>query len=95
MATKPKEPKHEYWSKETPSVDGWYWMKYKNAEGRYIECPAYVSIMRGPGMTANHVRSARNDSFIEGPSHGGWGLKYHGKLDKSIRFGARITEPPA
>lgn len=68
-------------------------MKYKNKRNKYSVCPAYVTIFTGPGLHGNFVLSAYNDSFCEGPNHGGWGLKYDGKLDPSIRFGPKIEEP--
>ena len=77
------------WVKETPIVSGWYWMQYKNKRKTITVCPAYVDIM-GIGTI---VRSAFNDTFIEGPNHGGPGLKYMGKIDKSIKFGDLIPEP--
>ncbi len=77
------------WVKETPTVEGWYWIKYKNKRNSHTICPCYVTILK----RANVVVTARNDSFIEGPDHGGWGLKYDGKLDKSVRFGPKIEEP--
>ena len=80
------------WVKETPTEEGWYWMKYKNKRNRFTICPAHLCILKGP---TNIVVSARNDTFIEGPNHGGKGLKYNNKVDKSIRFGPKIEEPDA
>ena len=83
------------WSKETPAIAGWYWIKYKGKHGT-VSCPAEVIIFKPTAqskMEANLVRSAFNDSWIEGPNHGGPGLKYHGKLDKTIRFGPKIEKP--
>lgn len=77
------------WVKQTPTKEGWYWMKYKNKRNTYTVCPAYVTIVGEARM----VHSAKNDSFVEGPNHGGWGLKYNGVLDPSIRFGPEIEEP--
>lgn len=54
------------WVEETPTEEGWY-------------CPCYVTIFRGGNLVGNVVHTARNDTFIEGPNHGGWGLKYNGK----------------
>jgi len=76
------------WSKKTPGVEGWYWMKYRGKHGM-VKCPAQVVIL----SRGNMVHSARNDTFFEGLDHGGWGLRYCGKLDKSIRFGPKIEEP--
>ncbi len=79
------------WTKETPEVEGWYWIKYKNKRNFFTVCPAQV-INFAFGRV---VLSARNDTFMEGPNHGGWGLKYAGesKVDTSIRFGPKIEEP--
>ena len=77
------------WVKTTPTVEGWYWMKYRNKRNCTTTCPAYVTILD----EAVVVVSARNDTFIEGPNHGGPGLKYNGKLDKTIRFGPHIPIP--
>jgi len=81
------------WVKETPKVEGWYWMKYKNKRNKFTVCPAYVTIFNSRNLKGNLVVSAKNDSFQEGPNHGGWGLKYAGVLDPSIRFGPKIEEP--
>ena len=77
------------WSKETPTEEGWYWMKYKNKRNTYTACPALVVYVGEEVL----VRSAFNDSFMAGPNHGGPQLRYDGKIDKSIRFGDRIPEP--
>ena len=76
------------WKKQIPTKSGWYWIKYKGKHGTVV-CPAEVSFLND----TTHVRSARNDSFMEGPNHGGPGLKYHGKVDKSIRFANKIKQP--
>lgn len=83
------------WTKETPAVEGWYWIKYR--VGNYVrKCPCYVTRMK-IGISCNLVQTARNVSFFEGPNHGGWGLKCivdgKVKLYKSIRFGPAIQEP--
>lgn len=77
------------WSRTTPDIEGWYWMKYRGKHG-ITKCPAFVCrLQRGV-----HVRTARNDSFFAGPDHGGWKLKdANGKEDKAIRFGPMIEEP--
>jgi hypothetical protein len=90
MTTKAKKMK---WVKATPEVEGWYWIKYKNKRNCYTVCPCYVTIFRSRNLTGNLVHTARNDTFIEGPSHGGWGLKYNGKPCPDIRFGDKIEEP--
>ena len=73
--------------------EGWYWIKYKNKHNKSTVCPCEVMLeTSGPFKGIAMVRTARNDTFIEGPRHGGPGLKYAGKLDKSIRFGSRIEE---
>lgn len=83
------------WTKATPTSEGWYWIKYKNKHGKYTVCPCRVTLFNDGGKYAGSaiVHTARNDTFIEGPNHGGPGLKYDGKLDTSIRFGPRIEEP--
>jgi hypothetical protein len=78
------------WSKETPLDEGWYWIKYRNKRNKTTMCPAEVYHFEDKGSL---VQSARNDTWMEGPNHGGPGLKYHGKLDKTIRFGPRIEVP--
>lgn len=78
------------WSKETPAEEGWYWIKYKNKRNKYTVCPAEVFHFKD-GTTL--VASAKNDTFVEGPNHGGKGLKYDGVLDPSVRFGDKIEEP--
>lgn len=82
------------WSTETPIVEGWYWIQYKGSRRQTVKCPAAVIIMnmKEDKEPTTLVQSARNDSWIEGPNHGGPGLKYCGKLDKSIRFGPKIEE---
>ena len=80
------------WSKETPTTEGWYWCKYKNKRNKFSVCPCEVTIFSGPGLKGTHVRSAYNTTWMEGPNHGGPGLKYDGKLDTSLRFGPRIEE---
>ena len=84
------------WVKKTPTEEGWYWIKYKNKHDAYTICPCQVTIFDGSGadgLLVNIVRSARNDTFMEGPNHGGWGLKYNGELCPDIRFGPKIEEP--
>lgn len=77
------------WNKETPTEEGWYWMKYKNKRKRYTICPACLIIVDNITI----VHSAKNEVFMQGPNHGGEGLKYNGVLDPSIRFGPKIEEP--
>lgn len=85
------------WTKATPTVEGWYWIKYRNKHRTYTICPCYVTRFAEDGKAIASgtvlVRTARNDTFVEGPNHGGPGLKYDGKVDKSIRFGNKIAEP--
>lgn len=78
------------WTKKTPANEGWYWIRYRNKRNTTTQCPCYVSLFGNGGCL---VVSARNDTFVEGPNHGGPGLKYNGKLDKTIRFGPMIPEP--
>lgn len=78
------------WVKETPAEEGWYWIRYRNKRGRTTECPCRVTHFENLGTS---VITFWNDYFHEGPKHGGPGLKYVGKVDKSIRFGDRIPDP--
>jgi hypothetical protein len=78
------------WVKETPAEEGWYWIKYTNKRRKTTVCPCIVYHFKDGGTM---VHTAWNDDFMEGPNHGGPGLKYDGKLDKSIRFGPRLPEP--
>ena len=83
------------WAKETPIKKGWYWIKYKNKHKEYVVCPCEVVLyneghLKGTAL----VHTARNDSFIEGPRHGGPGLKDGGKLCPDIRFGPWLGEEP-
>jgi hypothetical protein len=81
------------WSEETPAGEGWYWMQYRDKHGEVSVCPCYVAHL-GNGTTL--VRSALNDTWVEGPRHGGPGLKESGRaLDRSVRFGARLVPPEA
>jgi hypothetical protein len=83
------------WKKETPIVEGWYWIKYRGKNGM-TQCPAEIFIFdKHPDSTANLVNSARGDTWIEGPNHGGPGLKPKGQtiIDKTIRFGPQIEDP--
>lgn len=76
------------WSKVTPVSEGWFWIKYRGKHGTTLyPCEVFHF------GEATVVRTTRNDTFHEGPQHGGAGLKYDGKVDKSIRFGPRIEEP--
>lgn len=83
------------WVKETPTEEGWYWLKYKNKHNKFTICPALVVILTIENDTIDGVlvSSARGDTFVEGKAHGGPGLKQNGVLDKSIRFGTKIEEP--
>ncbi len=76
------------WTAKVPAVAGWYWMRYK--VGRHFRtCPGEVI----HNQVGTVVHSARNDMWIEGPLHGGPGLKCDGVLDTSVQFGPRIPEP--
>ena len=83
------------WVKETPTEEGWYWMQYLGRENRITQCPANVILFtsENDGLNGALVISARNDTWVEGPMHGGPGLKNKGKLDNSVRFGPKIEEP--
>ena len=78
------------WTEKTPAEDGWFWIKYKNKRNKYTVCPCLVIHNSKTTM----VTSAKNDTFYEGPNHGGKGLKYGGKIDTSVRFGPKIELPP-
>jgi hypothetical protein len=78
------------WVKETPTDEGWYWIRYRNKRKKTTQCPCHVSRFEDGAVL---VVTAHNDTFMEGPNHGGPGLKYNGKPDKSIRFGPKIEEP--
>jgi len=78
------------WVREIPQSEGWYWMKYKNKRGGNTIVPAEVIRFKDGSVV---VSSAKNDSFMAGPNHGGPELKYDGKVDKSIRFGPAIEMP--
>lgn len=80
------------WVKETPTEEGWYWMKYTGKRG-ICKCPAHVTIFTAAEKGGVVVRTARNDTFMSGPNHGGPELKCDGKPDKNIRFGPKIEEP--
>lgn len=77
------------WSKQTPTEEGWYWIKYKNKHHKYVKCPAEVIRLTSETL----VLTSKNDRFLAGPRHGGWELKNNGVVDKSIRFGPKIEEP--
>ena len=77
------------WSKEIPKEEGWYWIRYRGKHG-WVRCPCTVMHFKDG---TNTVATARNDFFVEGPRHGGKGLKCHGKLDKNVSFGPKIPEP--
>jgi hypothetical protein len=77
------------WKKETPAKEGWYWVKYRGKHGM-TTCPAHLMIFKD-GTRCLH--SARNDFFVEGPGHGGLGMKYNGKLDKTLSFGPSMRVP--
>lgn len=78
-----------YWKKATPLVEGWYWCKFLNKRKKYTLTPAFVTIFKDGTRMVN----AGNTTFIEGPNHGGWGLRWEGQLDPSVRFGDHIPEP--
>lgn len=84
------------WVKETPKAEGWYWIKY-NVGRKYRICPCELFIFKKEKKGAtNFIRTAGNVSFVEGPNHGGKGLKASGesKIDKSIRFWSEpLIEP--
>lgn len=78
------------WVKETPVVQGWYWIKYKNKRNGYTVVPCEVNRFKDGAVV---VHTAKNDLFMAGPNHGGPELKYNGKPDKSIRFGPALELP--
>lgn len=78
------------WTTTIPKVEGWFWMKYRGKHGTVV-CPGQVCIID----TETLVTSARNDTFMCGPNHGGPKLSYYGKVDPSIRFWlVQMEEPP-
>jgi hypothetical protein len=76
------------WDRRTPAEDGWYWIEYEGKHG-LVACPCRVTRLRDTTV----VYTARNVTFIEGPGHGGPGLRCDGVLDASVRFGPAIEEP--
>lgn len=78
------------WTQTIPKEQGWYWMKYRNKRGGSTVVPAEVNRFKDGTVVVN---SAKNDTFIAGPNHGGPELKYSGKVDRSIRFGPAIDMP--
>jgi hypothetical protein len=77
------------WSKKTPTEEGWYWIKYGSGTS-FVKCPCRVVHVK----EASLVYSALGPFFIEGPNHGGKGLKNgQGKRVNTIRFGPRLTTP--
>lgn len=69
------------WVKKTPTEEGFYWIKY----GRGLICRCHVFLTDDSKTVL--VRTLYNDTFIEGPKHGGKGLKTPGEgPDKTIRF---------
>lgn len=74
------------WTKETPAEEGWYWIKYRH--GRSYKCPCEVTHLK----IGTIVHTGRH-TFMEGPNHGGKGLKLAGLLIKSIRFGPKLVVP--
>lgn len=78
------------WVRETPKEQGWYWMKYRNKRNGFTIVPAEVNRFKDGTVL---VHTAKNDTFIGGPNHGGPALKYSGKVDTSIRFGPAIEMP--
>ena len=85
------------WVKETPTAEGWYWIKYNVGGRKYRVCPCYLSIFKMDKKgTTNFIRTAGNVTFVEGPNHGGKGLKVSGetKVDKCVRFWSEpLVEP--
>lgn len=88
-----KKGKTMIWAKDAPTEEGWYWVKYKNKRNTYTVCPAEVFIGNTGLKGSILIKSARNDTFISGPNHGGPGFRCHGVLDKTLRFGDNIPEP--
>lgn len=50
----------EYWKKEVPFKDGWYWVKYKGKKGMVV-CPAGLLCTETWGV---FIHTARNDTFV-------------------------------
>jgi hypothetical protein len=90
----------KYWTQTTPTEEAWYWIKHKipRPDGYrgtiWRVVPACVHCFKDG--TAS-VKSAYGDTWIEGPNHGGNGLKTWIKknfiIDKSLYFGERIKFP--
>lgn len=68
-------------SKQWPTEEGWYWIKYKGNKYGYVTCPAQHFIF----AESNVFASAKNDNFILSPNHE--------PVDKSLRIGPRIPMP--
>jgi hypothetical protein len=84
------------WKKETPKEEGWYWIRYRNGNSMVYSL-ANLSILNYKSMRGNILRSFSGGHWIEGPNHGGAGLKRHDlerrpKIDTSLRFGPKIPE---
>ena len=67
------------WSKEVPSEEGWYWIKYKGKRGK-VKCPCAV-VHFGGGKFVIHT--ARNDIFAS----------HSPKEWSDARFGPTIEVP--
>jgi hypothetical protein len=74
------------WTKEIPSEEGWYWIKYRNKYNMTV-CPC--SVVRFNSAVV--VTTARNTTFIQYLQSKQ--LRYNGKIDKTVRFGPKIPIP--
>lgn len=84
--------KRTKWSKELPKSEGWWWAKFRCGNA-VLKRPAFVTHLADG---TNMVRSGTS-VWIEGPNHGGPGLKKQdiGRFskDRSLHFGPKIPEP--
>lgn len=76
-----KKHSEKYFSKTWPTIEGWYWIRYKGNKYGYVTCPAQLFIFSEQKVLA----SAKNDTFILSESHE--------PVDKSLEIGPRIPIP--
>jgi hypothetical protein len=83
--------KKSVWSKELPSEEGWYWVKFKAHGTVETVCPALVehttdgmSLVLTAHLAIVFVYQGKNPMV---------GPVYRGKIDKTVRYGPMIDEP--
>ena len=77
------------WTKETPTEDGYYWVRYGRGQNIRKEPCEVIHVGKETLVTIH-----RYGNLYEGLRHGGAGLKgADGKIVKSIRFGPEILIP--